>query len=84
MKEMGAIIKQDVKGGLDVMCEMFREDIGSLVSNLQETQQVSERDIRDGANAADGRLIGNNERNNQQGNLLKQLSDAIIGLREEM
>ena len=35
----------------------------------------------DVANAADGRLIENNERNIQQENLLKQLSDAVIGLK---
>ena len=79
IQEMGAIIKQGVKGGLDVIREMFRVDIGSLMRNLQETQQVSERDIRDVTNDADARLIENNERNNQQENLLKQLSDAIIG-----
>ena len=32
----------------------------------------------------DGRLIETNGRNNQQEYLLSQLSDAIIGLKEEM
>ena len=50
---------------------MFRVDIGSLMQNLQETQQVSERDIRGVTNDADARLIENNERNNQQENLLR-------------
>ena len=38
----------------------------------------------DVANAVDGRSIENNERYIQQGNLLKQLSDAAIWLRAEM
>ena len=84
MQEMGTYIQQDVKGKLVVTCEMFMVDIGSLMSYFQDKQQVSDRDLRNGANAADGRLIENNERNNQQENLLSQLSEAIIGLREEM
>ena len=81
VEEMGALIKQDVKGELDVMFEMFRVDIGSLTSNSQEKQQVSERDLRGFANAADGRLVENNERNNKQEKPPGELSDAIVGLR---
>ena len=66
------------------MSRMFRGDIRSLVSNIQETQQVLGREITDVANAADVRSIANNERNTQQENTLKQLSDAVIWLREEM
>ena len=73
-----------LKGGLGVMSRIFKADIGSLAPNIQETQQVLGRGITDVANAADGHLIENNERNIQHENLLKQLSDAVNGLREEM
>ena len=66
------------------MSRTFRGDIGSLAPNVQETHQVSGREIMDVANAVDGRLIENNERNIQKGNMSKQLSDAVIGPREEM
>ena len=48
------------------MSGVFRADIGSLDPNIQETQQVMGREIMDVANAVDGRLIENNERNIQQ------------------
>ena len=83
-QELGAFIKQYVKGRLDIMSGMFRADIGSLVPNVQETQQVLGREVMDVAKSADGRLIENIERNIQQGNLLNQLSVAVIGLRGEM
>ena len=49
--------------------------------NTQETQQVSERDIRGVANDVDGLSVENSERNSHRGNLPKQLSDSIVGLR---
>ena len=84
MQELGSFINQDVKWRLDVMDGPFRGDIGSLSPNAQETQQVSGREIMDGANDAGGRLIENNEGNTQKGIPSKQLSEAVIGLREEM
>ena len=51
---------------------------------FQDKQQVSDQRLRNVANAVDGRLLENNERNTQQEYLLRQLSDEIIGLREEM
>ena len=40
MRELGGFINQDVKEMLGVISGAFRADIGSLVSNIQETQQV--------------------------------------------
>ena len=68
MQELGAFLKQDVKGGLYITSGMFRAHIGILAPNIQETQQVSGREIMDVANDVDGRLVGNNERNIQQEN----------------
>ena len=84
MQEMENLIQHDIKAKLDVMCETFRVDIGSLWLNFQDKQQILEQDLRYVANAVDGLLIGNNERNNQQEYLLSQLSEAAIGLKEEM
>ena len=47
MQEMGAYIDQDVRGKLNGMCEMFRVDIGSLLTHFQENQQ--ELEYKDGA-----------------------------------
>ena len=84
MQEMGACIDQNVRGKLNGMFEMFRVDIGGLVTNSQETQRELEQGIRAVSNAMDGRLIDNNQRNNNQESSLKELGGAIMGLREDM
>ena len=84
MQEMGTIIDQDVRSKLNGACEMFRVDIGSLLTNFQEKQQELDQWIRDVSNAVDGRLLGNNNSNNRQESLLREISDAIMGLNGEM
>ena len=83
-QEMGTYIKQDVKEKLDGMCEMFRVDIGSLMSHFQDKKQESDQCLGNVANAVGGRLLENNERNGQEEFLLNKLSDAIVGLIAEM
>ena len=63
---------------------MFRVDVwegGGLLANFQEKQQELEQGIRDVANDVDGRLLGNNKRNNNQEFSLKELIDAIMGVK---
>ena len=84
IQEMGTYIDQDVRGKMNGMCEMFRVDIGSVLTNFQEKQQELEQCIRDVANAMDGRLVESNRGNSNQESLLGELSDAVIGLIEEM
>ena len=81
---MGDLTQQYVNGKLDVTCEALRVDIGSLRLNFRDKQQISGRDLRNVSTDADGGLIENNGRNDQLEYLLSQLSDAIIGLKEEM
>ena len=59
-------------------------DIGSLAANFQERRRESDQRIREVANAMDGCLVENNQRSNNQDSSPKELSDAIVGLRDEM
>ena len=66
MAEMGSHIGQDVRSKLNGMCEMLRVDIDGQLANSQGKQQELEQRLRNVANAVDGRLLENNNRNNHQ------------------
>ena len=84
MQEMGTCIDQDVRNKLNGICEMFRVDVGSQLANFRERRQGLEQGIRNVANAVGDRLLENNHRNNIQEKLLKEISDALMGLKGEM
>ena len=80
-KEMGTYIGQEVKSKSNGMCEMFRVGVWSQLVSFQERQKELEQRIRNVSNAADARLLENNNRNNHQEKLLKEICEALIGLK---
>ena len=63
---------------------MSQVDVGCPLENLLEWQQELDQWIRIVANAAGGRLVGNNNRDNHQEKLLGDIGDALMGLKGEM
>ena len=63
---------------------MYRVDIKEMMSNIRDSHQYLENNMRDVVTEVGSQLMKNNDRNNQQEDVLKALSEAIIGLREEL
>ena len=55
-----------------------------MTSNIRDSHQYLENNTRGVVTEAGSQLMKNNDRNNQQEDLLKALSEAIIGLRGEL
>ena len=68
MQELGACIGQDVKSKLKGICAMSRVDVGSQLLSFHEMRQELEQRIRNASNAADDRILDNNNRKNHQEN----------------
>jgi len=54
------------------------------MSNIRDSPQYLENNTRDVVTEVGSQLMKNNDRNNQKGDVLQALSEAIIGLSEEL
>ena len=81
---MGSYIDQDVRQELTWAREMCRLDVGSQLANFYEKQQELEQCIITASNAAGDRLEENNNRNDNQERISKEISDTLTGLTEEV
>ena len=84
MQELNSYIDHDANRKLKGMCEISRMDVGNQFTRLSEMQQKIERGVGNVVNAAGGRLVGNNHRNNNQEGMLGQLNATLIGVSEKM
>ena len=66
MQESNSYIDHDVNRRLRGTCEISRADVGNQLARFNGRHQNLEQRIESVANAAEGRLGGNNHRNNNQ------------------
>ena len=80
IQELGAYINRDVELQLRDSCEIFRTDVGNPLGLLKVAQQNMAQGMGDVVSAVDTRLIQNDHRNTQQGDLLKQICTSLTDL----
>ena len=82
--ELSTVFNEDIQAMLDTVCELYRVDIKEIMSRICECHQNLENNMRDVVIEEGNQLTKNNDRNNQQEDMLKALGGAIIGLRMEL
>ena len=72
IQELGTYMNHDVELKLRTSCEVFRVDMGDQIGRLKEAQQNMAQGVENVVSDVDTRLIQNDHRNTQLGELLKK------------
>ena len=72
------------KKKLDLVCEMYKEEVKNKITIICENQQQIVNEVKDVVGEVENQLTMNNNRSNKQEDMLKAIGEAVLGLRDEM
>ena len=72
------------KKKLDLVCEMYKEEVKNKITIICENQQQIVNEVKDVVGEVENQLTMNNNRSNKQEDMLKAIGEAVLGLGDEM